>query len=470
MADVGHRPYRLSQKFQEYREGNLFIDIIIYVGDDGFPAHKLVLAKYSRWFCRYFEETRSSSVIEFRPEFNPQNMLISAINFMYFGTIELSPSNVMAALAIGATYEISILHEMALDKLLAYLPDHENDPLVVLDFCQKSVEYDVREVDDKLLPLIPRHFGRVSRGLIWRSINATMLGELLKTYNVHNGDFDEALTMIDQFHANFPIVSETDRENLASIVDWADPQAHQLMIRHNCVWVPARIQLDQLRRVMRAARTTAHALRERASLAQTEMSRWFPFTWIQSVHDGDGKGGDTFEVEVIDFARTLGRTVTGFNPVQVGLVTVRSSEPLGGFPATAAIDGTSTEYFMSVGTDMFWEVDLGPLAQFRVNIIQISCTSDPFMSSKKAIMMSHNPSLKISCEDEGTLAPVPGRIVIEIFDLEGNGTVLCDGKYTKSEHPVQNPTPIRRVKIRVPDESDAVLRLFDVRLKGEFLI
>jgi hypothetical protein len=461
---------RIFSKFSEFRERDQFIDIVIHVGDESFRAHKLVLAKFSSYFARGLSADYPTGCIDFSPDFNPQEMFIPSILFLYTHTLDVNSDNVLAYLSIGERYEINVLLTIAHDWFVSHIPDesprNEAIPLL-LKWLSQSVAYEVDRFGLELIESIGQYFPHINRQDLWESLNPRILHALMSQILISKYGPDECLSMIDEFHLLKPINNEEEREALAEVFVWSDHSSHQLLTRHNCSWLPVPLQRRLLLKVMENRRVTARQFRERAGQNAIEVSRWFPFTWVQSVQDADGQS-QPFEVDAVAFARTLGGAARGFDPIQLGTVIVTASPHFRHFAPAAALNGKEDEYFMS-SEGRSYEIDLGPLATFLIRSMRVVCRSRSFFAGKAERLTARNEKLAVGDETEETLCQVPGRLVVTVTYANGTKATAFDGKCPMEQFVVEVPNPVRKVAIKVAEGEPGVLRIFDVALRGEYV-
>jgi hypothetical protein len=470
------RPSRITSKFNEFRQNRLFIDFILHIGDAQIPYHKLVLGKHSHFFLSLVESMPDTTVYHFTPEFNPQEMLEPILNFLYGNKLEITRSNVVAILAISDFYQIEAVKGIALQRFHVLFSKE-----TLLQFLKECVDYNATKFGLELVPLLAEHFDSFPREKVYTALNPAILSATLRHPLQAKRSPDDRLSIVDEFHARFPIACAADQESLATVVDWLHDGAHEYLVHHNCSWMPPRILRPLYRTLMKCRRVTANEFHHRAAICRDQTSRWFPFTWVQGVYVGGGAGAD-FSVETISFMRTLGGIVGDFGPVALGTIAVRSSAGMMHMPAEAALNGKPTEYFLSIDNtgNPFMELDLGALVLFRPSSVTVVCSTNEFQAMKRRRFRKEAPAdwslgkkerHGVDWGDGPTLCPLPAAIMISGIDEEEKVQVLYHGEYTGNEIPVVGARPLERIRIEMPTTKSKVpiFRIFDIQLIGEYL-
>ena len=48
--------FNIEDKSLEFIKNSLFIDCVLHSGDETYNAHRIVLARFSKWFCDYLKQ------------------------------------------------------------------------------------------------------------------------------------------------------------------------------------------------------------------------------------------------------------------------------------------------------------------------------------------------------------------------------------------------------------------------------
>ncbi|OHT05285.1 hypothetical protein TRFO_26970 [Tritrichomonas foetus] len=467
---------RLQSNFELYRKNKTFCDCKIVLSDHEVLAHRLVLAKYSSFFLDLFMKTNEKGIYAFRPEFNPQDTLESVIDFLYTNQIDLDQSNLVAYLSVSKFYGIPILEEIVTEQF----PQCTNKD-TVLEFCRQCVEYNIPAQAKIFVPTVAENWSSYQINNIYSHIDPTILADVLNDSHLANLKQDAKLQIIDGFISLHPTTTNEQREQLATVIDWSHPAAYQYLVRHNCEWVPARIARQLMRRIMKERRYTFRKLQERVNFVPEssnnsisaraandgEISRWFLFTWMISIHRADVIK-DQYTIPIINFLSTYGGLSQGFDAVTTGAITVNSSEPMSkSIKPNYAFGCVKGEHFVSIGNaklNPFYEIDFGQKAKLIPSSVSFKC-SDKAQIEEKLGKMKEGASKKI---DESTnLSPNPTEVLIC-----GNGTdILYQGEF-KDKIPLKCNDPINKLKFVMVGDNVAgnkILRLFGIEIYGEFI-
>ena len=462
---------RLPCHFQSYRENGYLIDCIIKCCDKEFPAHRLVLARYSDFFRQLFLSTTSQDVYQFTPDFNPQNCLISVVDFLYTGRIKIDASNVVAILATADHYKISVLKDIAhfrYCELLETLPSVNT----ALTFARHCADYGYSEQHNEVVPVIAQNFNSFTHDQLFESLNAAYLSEVLRSDKMPDLTADERLSLIDDFDSVTPVLDETDKAKLARVIDWSSNDAYMYLARHKCAWMPSRIVRPLYKRVIMARRQTATALRQRAEAGPDTTSRWFPFTWLAEVKNASGRVASVSQ-DLVKFATTLGTNLTTVKGDLMGVIHVKSSGTTETFPVQNVFDGKRDTYFQGIwsrGEEApFVSLGFGPLAYFTVEKVRLVCRTPEFIEKKNAKVCELKQGW---AENVETRCPVPKKIAF--VGRNGQKVTKRVRQFTERAIDVNIDSPISdlRVSLDVQEEAEfgvAVLRIFAIEVYGEFV-
>ena len=469
-------------KFQSYRENGYLIDCVIKFPEKDCPVHRLVLAKYSTFFRRLFAAGSSGDMFTFVPEFNPQNCLMLAVDFLYTGKVAIDASNVVAVLATAKHYEIPILAECAASKYSELATEK-----TALTFAKQCVEYGVSEMDNKIVRIIAEHFNSWPRETLFDSMNASFLAEVLRCEEKPEFTSDEILSIIDQFHERTPVKEESDMEKLARTIDWTACDAYMFLARHKCKWVPPRIGRPLYRKMMVARRRTYYEWQRRTMQQNeaSESSRWFTFAWAQEVRNATGRIETTSNL--IRFTSTLGSDRQPLAPTALGTIQIDGSPATQEFAIDYAFDGRPDTYFMSILEEEhnkapFVSFKFGQRASFEVDSLKFVCRTPEVIGMKlKKIMpksfYDNRGNADIRDAEMEHICPVP--TAIEVTGLNEDGRQMVPPVTIKAED-IRSATPVQthwNVPIskmcaeirRSDDEAVAVLRLVEIEVVGRFV-
>ena len=116
---VAHSEILLS-KCAQFREQGEFIDVRLKVGEDLFPAHRIVLAANSDYFHAMFAHGMKESnqeVIELKDEIISTKALKIVMNFIYSGDIHVNDENVFEVLLAADHLQVKSVAKQCCDYL-----------------------------------------------------------------------------------------------------------------------------------------------------------------------------------------------------------------------------------------------------------------------------------------------------------------------------------------------------------------
>ena len=111
----------LLSKCAQFRDEEQFIDVRLKVGEDIFPAHRIVLAANSDYFYAMFTDgmrEASQEVIELKDESISPDILMIILDSIYTGEPHLNEDNVFEVLAAADHLQVTSVVQQCCDFLL----------------------------------------------------------------------------------------------------------------------------------------------------------------------------------------------------------------------------------------------------------------------------------------------------------------------------------------------------------------
>ena len=108
----------LLSKFAHFRGEGEFIDVRLKVGEDVFPAHRIVLAANSDYFHAMFTDGMKESkqeVIELKDESISPDILKIVMDSIYTGDLHVNEENVFEVLAAADHLQSRMLFNSAVN-------------------------------------------------------------------------------------------------------------------------------------------------------------------------------------------------------------------------------------------------------------------------------------------------------------------------------------------------------------------
>ena len=111
----------LLSKFARFRDEGEFIDVRLKVGEDVFPAHRIVLAANSDYFHAMFTDGMKESnqeVIELKDESISPDALKIVMDSIYTGDLHVNEENVFEVLAVADHLQVTSVLQQCCDFLM----------------------------------------------------------------------------------------------------------------------------------------------------------------------------------------------------------------------------------------------------------------------------------------------------------------------------------------------------------------
>jgi hypothetical protein len=301
---------RIRPKFGSFREQKLFLDCTLKTSSNDIDCHRLVLARYSRYFSRLFPTTRDRVI---PAAFDPGGLLPSVIDFFYSSEIVVTADRVPALAAVAEHYEMPELSRLLLD----FFPQKitvEN----ALGLLHGLVTADLPQYLDLLVPFLAEHFRRFKQGELFQCISSRVFGRVL-TDPIFPVDLMK-IELIDSFCSQKGQLEDDERDALSSAVDLGQPRAYECMLNYNCDWLPFRKQREFLNVIISERRSGIHACEDdQGRVEGDQVSRWYVLQWFTSI----AKAQLLTDIDSIRFIGTFGGLSEFIDPLKFRCMDVR---------------------------------------------------------------------------------------------------------------------------------------------------
>lgn len=462
---------RIESHFPEYRKKGAFIDCTISFKDHVCHAHRIILAKYSKYFFKEFT-TNFQTPYVFKPTYDPQDMLEKVIDFFYENSIDITPDNVIALLAISHYYQMKNLEEI----VISYIPQHINAD-TALPFCKKCVEFQIQDQANYFVPTIAKNWNNYSREKIFKNVDPIVLSMILLDKAMEDVNEDAKLQIIDEFFEQNSDASITDleREKLTSVIDWSAENSYQYLTRHECSWIHPKAARPLYKKLMKERRPSVKKLYDdlqKADLPSTEdTSKWFMFTRMINIQQANPNSSDEkLTFPVINFLSTYGDLVEGFDAVVTGAINVDSSPVMSkDIKVNHALGYSKGPTFTSIGSTRFfpyYEIDFGPKAKLNLRSLKVICSSDKRREEKLR-------KLSKKMKETEYLSPKLKKVQVIGFKSDDKSkVVLYDGDYSEDINiSTDDCGPLSKIKFVQTDKNVAggfILRIYGIEMLGDF--
>ena len=452
---------RLSSKFNSFRKNDeQLTDARLDSQTNYSPiyCHRIVLARESEWFKEYFAQHplgKGERQVRVVLPFNSENIFTDIIQFIYENKIQITLKNLPPLYHCAHFYKfrkLMVITKMHLQRALT--------KQTAIFLSTNLVKYHMDEAAALAAPFFAEDLLRIhdkqtstwTKKEIFKSISPYVLSVILKDPQLDVMSPSEKVELIDEYVNDTIIESESDKEALASVIDWSAENAHNILVANNCDWLPARLSRSLFSKAITARRETLNSFNKTLETASDFLGRWYPLAWLTSIAKAE-TCKDTPKIEAIEFMSTFGIYKKKFDPRKFSLVDVSSSKPLSqDFLPSAFLTGDG--YFVSrteAGELPFFEIDFGIHAGIQTYDLGISC------EVKNA---------------QGTLKEVPKKLVINGY-VQGSDEPIYTRSFSYKKAkvednfrlaPLECAVPIRKLKISVKEDSGYGFNIF--RLSG----
>lgn len=510
---------RLSNKFDEYRINNLFIDCEAKCGEKSFKCHRIVLSNFSLYFKDLFKETPANqklTTLDIPAEF--ENEFEDLFLFFYQHEITISTENVIPILAFAVKYKVKHLDAMARDQFSRYVEKESNS---VLDYSKKLLKFEVNDPESNqvVAPTIAKNYKSYNREILLSSITPICLAEILQSDALKDDKvytIDYKLSLIDDYHEKHPITDPEVRKTISLLFDF-NPQtnetAYKYIINHRCLWAPDELTKELYKIAIRNRLNITNQYKEYQSTRNEDKSRWIDFQWCSKIYNSDISSKDE-QIEAVLFARTLGGFIERVNPLDFGLLQCESDNPLGSFgesihkcpykPSGIFMDDDS--YYMAQGYPKV-TICLGNNCGFKISKIEIQPISEnecenkvkkcpAKLSDKQTNKIEIQPLSENESENKAKNQPakpsdmqsnliqiragIPEQLTVTLLDKDGKEIgesqelkpeTISTYKFVFNAN-YENPVEANKIRIAMSQKNksgESILRLNLVSIYGQFI-
>lgn len=409
---------RLPFLFKSLREEPVFNDCILKMkSGKEICTMRLLLAKNSKWFERYFEThdrtgmelDRSNAVVVnigvFEGEQGRQRIvdfddqtIEDFVDLLYSNYIKMTVKNIPRLLKVAVNYEFTTIAEL----FRRFYLEAANDK-TLLYFVSEFIENDLISDAKSLAPKIAQHLIQIERNDpnecftthdIYKALNPSVFATvLIEKNNIENKiELDpnaqshtnnkphglylyepgppsqdiKNIRYIEDFVKFKGTLTNEDKEDLAKVVDWDSFLASKYLLQFPCDWLPGSYSRKTYQRIFLKRKRLLRELGKELKKCEEKQSRWYSMGWLRTISNIEQSHD---EVPIVEFIRTFGGITKPFDPVKYGLLEVESSAPLIKInkPENAFIRNDDL-YFMSRSRKeqpSYISFNLGPHVSFR---------------------------------------------------------------------------------------------------------
>ena len=381
--------------FETFRQNQQFIDCVLSASGNKYPAHRILLAKYSNWFKRYFEEHPmiQGKAVEVPIPIDPGNRFSDFLDILYKGTAKITSENIPLLLKLSNFFEVPSLYTIMRKFYLSAIKD---DTLLsfVKEFIRLGLIDDAvnlghdmaRKLKDLLDEKDDKNF---TKKKFYEAVSPKVLAGVLKDPYLSSYSDSLKVKLIDEYVGDNEITDPSDCEALSSCIDWKQENAKFHLVNNRCNWLPPEISFDLYKKLLGFRRNTIIKLKKSTKEIEEnqETSRWYLLSWASKIHDSTLLRDDNPECNVISFIRTVGGMISPINPHLYGLIKLFYSDKPVYTPKYQAsnILINDSSYFMSIqrGEKSYIGIDLGNNSHFSFSQASVKTLIDTKIFSNK---------------------------------------------------------------------------------------
>lgn len=439
--------------FNSYRLQNLFIDCYLKSKDQIYPCHKIILSLKSRYFYEYFK-SKSESEIEL--PINPNNFFNDILIYLYTGDIHLNSQNIALACKFSEFYGIDCLKDLI---------QHQFKNILTLKNClniSKSLRANgIQTKDDQIAEIILKDFlmNKIDKiEQTYSSISPNVLSKILVKFNNIISD-DQKINLIEEYLVSQGSIdlNQREKEVLASVIDWSNPNSYKYVVNYKCDWVPSNIIKPKINQILNIRRTLIQSTDDDFKLVVKDVSKFYPLFHIFEISHPHLEEEERYDVSHL--LSTIGDIAKNVNILNNGFIQVQTSYCLPDFIPQFIFDQDDMEhYFVSFGSDQnhpYLTFSFGKEANFLLTQIEIQT----FRLHKEQGHTRSPKRLFLECYDDENKSDKP----LERVELDTSNGI------SKIKLSLNKYYQYYRIAMNDPDPIKSwVLRIVKMKIYGNF--
>jgi hypothetical protein len=340
-----HGRTRLTAKFDEYRSEGLFVDARYYIGGREYFAHKLVLARHSGFFRKFFESANDLTVpITLPLPFRGDDTFQFMINFIYtrrLSTERRDLGNLISIRSIAAFYDVDLLAMVSKDLYDKYYRNAlKSRPSagIVLGAISLLKTYNVQPLPDiqnlidegsarfahsqeLYIDLVAKYVD-VIHGPITPLVTPYILAQLLR----RNKPPDREIIQIIEKYVSDQGGQKIDASPLEELIEWDSLEWLKGFSEYNFRWLSDRRMRRSISQVIDRRRTDCKGWNAFVDEAQEHrFCRWHILRWLGQF---DACSEKPKEFELFHFLETLNGLTRPVGLCRMGFIQDDSSPSL----------------------------------------------------------------------------------------------------------------------------------------------
>jgi hypothetical protein len=395
---------------------NLFCDFAIERPDQpNLSCHRIVLARFSRWFFRWFSEHPNEDRILLSDK--PAVKFETALDFFYVPGLKISKDSIIPLILVSYFYEMESLKVVVNKRLFRALEKSRSDEEFlkwVKKLCEANLVYHALAVTPRIASrnLISKS---ETRRELFQSISPEVLAELYLQPSWSSFSEKQRLAYTEEFARLTRFRFNEIRKNLLTdrVLNWDGQNSihtafpHRNLIGLHFDWALPSVTRSRYSLALDIRRANLEMLEPTISSVPSRVNRWFFAAWVWAIYNAKSVDSSPsfWEVEfasrlwgiyrvkatddsgplwAFDFARSLG--LPEIDPIAFGLIHTESSPPISKiFQPRFCLIGPMlrkeepSQYFLSETEDaeLPWiGIDFGSDAQFVITKVFVRFQGD----------------------------------------------------------------------------------------------
>ena len=436
-------------------------------------CHRIMLAKYSKWFVNYFEKhAESGQVTEVALPVDPNMRFGEVLRLLYHGFARFTVDVIVDFLEIAEFYGMEVVEMIANDQLEAVKETGLSKELV-LELCERFIRSGLVKKALSFAPQLAEELvTAISKGnqvaiqRIYEVTNPELFAVILQQKQFRGWKRLDKARLIDQYVGDREI-SDQDKRYLSIVVgDWSDVNAYHLLVHTKCNWVTPDLARAHYKHMISIMRNNLGSFEREIAQNTGDVGNLYAYSWIHFIQFLGSAVKESPVVNVVELSRTLGIGAT-CDPVALGMLKCTASKPVSPrFAANYALFDQKN-YFLSSANrkedpdPLYITVEFGTNSCLLLKAIEINCSAQ---SNQNVPRLAPGPLTFTGITADGTQEVIASNVdYTELPDLPHGQGKIFDRFQAKSKY-----RAITITEAPSPYGVD-VLRILHLEFRGRFL-
>ena len=465
----------LPNRFASFLDRKVFTDCHL-TSESGLDCfcHRILLAKYSKWFRSYFEErAEPGRVAEIALPVDPKMRFGEVLKLLYDGFAHFTVDSIVDFLEIAEFYGMEVIEMIANDQLEAVRESGHLSKELVLELCRRFIQCGLvkkalsfaPQLAEELVTAIAKG-NQVAIERIYEATNPELFAVILQQQPFRGWKRLDKARLIDQYVGDREI-SDQDKRHLSIVVgDWSDVNAYHLLVHTKCNWVTPDLSRAHYRHMISIMRNNLRSFEREIAQNSGDVGNLYAYSWIHFIQFLDSPVKESPVVNAVELSRTLGIGAT-CDPVALGMLKCTASKPIS--PRFAAKYALFDEknYFLSSANrkedpaPLYITVEFGANSCLLLKAVEINSSAQ---SNQNVPRLAPGPLTFTGITADGTQEVIASNVdYTELPDLPHGQGKLFDRFQAKSKY-----RAITITEAPSPYGVD-VLRILHLEFRGRFL-